>query len=145
MNTHFIGVLQALDYINEGGADYQKEYRKYVDAHKERVSKFSSWLQEKCPDLFNDIDVALFDEMIRDHDDSKYSEEDMDIDTAIKVSRILKDVGNIIKSLDTATKQARAEQAEAVRRGPAEGTGQEAGRNCAGGLRQGPGDPAGGS
>jgi hypothetical protein len=46
---------------------------------------------------------------------SKYSEEDMDIDTAIKVSRILKDVGNIIKSLDTATKQARAEQAEAGR------------------------------
>lgn len=39
----------------------------------------------------------------------------MDIDTAIKVSRILKDVGNIVKSLDTAMKQAKAEQAEAGR------------------------------
>lgn len=46
---------------------------------------------------------------------SRYSEEDMDIDTATKVSRILKDVGNIIKSLDIATKQAKAEQAEAGR------------------------------
>jgi hypothetical protein len=39
----------------------------------------------------------------------------MDIDTAIKVTRILKDVGNIIKSLDIAVKQARSEQAEAGR------------------------------
>ena len=78
MNTHFIGVLQALDYINEGGADYQKEYREYVDAHKERVEQFADWLKENCPELFNDIDVALFDEMIRDHDDSKYSEEEFE-------------------------------------------------------------------
>lgn len=39
-----------------------------------------------------------------------YSRELMDIDTAIKVTRILKDVGNIVKSLDIAMKQARAEQ-----------------------------------
>lgn len=41
-----------------------------------------------------------------------YSKDSMDIDTAIKVSRILKDVGNIVKSLDTAMKQAKAEQME---------------------------------
>ena len=35
-----------------------------------------------------------------------------DIDTSIKVSRILKDVGNIVKSLDIAMKQAKAEQLE---------------------------------
>ena len=45
----------------------------------------------------------------------EYSKGEMDIDTAIKVSRILKDVGNIVKSLDTAMKQAKAEQAEAGR------------------------------
>lgn len=44
-----------------------------------------------------------------------YSEHGMDIDTAIKVTRILKDVGNIVKSLDLAMKQAKAEQAEAGR------------------------------
>ena len=44
-----------------------------------------------------------------------YSKESMDIDTAIKVTRILKDVGNIVKSLDIAMKQAKAEQAESGR------------------------------
>lgn len=44
-----------------------------------------------------------------------YSRGLMDIDTAIKVTRILKDVGNIVKSLDIAMKQAKTEQAEAGR------------------------------
>ena len=44
-----------------------------------------------------------------------YSSVAMDIDTAIKVTRILKDVGNIVKSLDVAMKQAKAEQVEAGR------------------------------
>ena len=44
-----------------------------------------------------------------------YSTGLMDIDTAIKVTRILKDVGNIVKSLDIAMKQAKAEQAESGR------------------------------
>ena len=44
-----------------------------------------------------------------------YSKGLMDIDTAIKVTRILKDVGNIVKSLDIAMKQAKAEQAETGR------------------------------
>lgn len=43
---------------------------------------------------------------------NEYSRSSMDIDTAIKVTRILKDVGNIVKSLDIAMKQARAEQLE---------------------------------
>lgn len=43
---------------------------------------------------------------------SNYSEDGMDIDTAIKVTRILKDVGNIVKSLDIAEKQTKAEQQE---------------------------------
>lgn len=44
-----------------------------------------------------------------------YSSVMMDIDTAIKVTRILKDVGNIVKSLDIAMKQAKAEQLETGR------------------------------
>ena len=39
----------------------------------------------------------------------------MDIELAIKVSKVLKDVGNIVKSLDTTMKQARAEQMETGR------------------------------
>lgn len=44
-----------------------------------------------------------------------YSKQSMDIDTSLKVSRILKDVGNIVKSLDIAMKQAKAEQIETGR------------------------------
>ena len=44
-----------------------------------------------------------------------YSTGSMDIDTAIKVTRILQDVGNIVKSLDVAMKQAKAEQLETGR------------------------------
>jgi hypothetical protein len=36
----------------------------------------------------------------------------MDIDTAIKITRILKDVGSIVKSLDIAMKQAKADLLE---------------------------------
>lgn len=42
-----------------------------------------------------------------------YSQGNIDIDTAIKITRILKDVGSIVKSLDIAMKQAKAEQLEA--------------------------------
>lgn len=42
----------------------------------------------------------------------EYSTGDVDIDTAIKITRILKDVGGIVKSLDIAMKQAKAEQLE---------------------------------
>lgn len=44
-----------------------------------------------------------------------YAEEELDIDTAKKLSAILKDVSGIIKSLDMAMKQAKAEQAETGR------------------------------
>lgn len=41
-----------------------------------------------------------------------YSTGSIDIDTAIKITRILKDVGSIVKSLDIAMKQAKVEQME---------------------------------
>lgn len=44
-----------------------------------------------------------------------YGNTEMDIDTAIKVSRVLKDVGSTVKSLDIAMKQAKAEQLETGR------------------------------
>lgn len=41
--------------------------------------------------------------------------EEVDLDTSMKITRILKDVGNIVKSLDIAMKQAKAEQLETGR------------------------------
>lgn len=46
---------------------------------------------------------------------NEYSQEDLDIDTATKVSKLLKDISGIIKSLDLAMKQAKAEQTETGR------------------------------
>ena len=78
MNTHFIGVLQALDYINEGGADYQKEYLEYINAHKDRVSQFADWLEENCPEVFEGVDLEVFKDLIKEHDESKFSEEEFE-------------------------------------------------------------------
>lgn len=78
MNTSFVNVLKYLDGLTEGKADYLEENKKYILAHKERVEKFAAWFKEKLPELFADIDIELFDEMIRDHDDSKFSEEEFE-------------------------------------------------------------------
>ena len=78
MNTHFIGVLQALDYITEGGKDYQKEYKDYIIAHKKRVEKFASWLEENCPEVFEGVDLDVFWDLIKEHDESKFSEEEFE-------------------------------------------------------------------
>ena len=78
MNTHFINVLQALDYINEGGADYQKEYLEYINAHKERVEQFADWLEENCPEVFEGVDLEVFHDLIKEHDESKFSEEEFE-------------------------------------------------------------------
>ena len=70
--------LQILNMINEGGADYQKEYKDYVVAHKERVEEYSTWLLSNCPDLFEGVDVEDFKELIKEHDESKFSEEEFE-------------------------------------------------------------------
>jgi hypothetical protein len=64
--------------IREDLDGYQEEYKNYIEEHKERVSQFADWLKENLPELFEDIDIELFDEMIQDHDDSKFSEEEFE-------------------------------------------------------------------
>jgi hypothetical protein len=78
MNMNFINALHALSAIAEGGADYQKEYLEYIEAHKERVKKFASWLEENCPEVFEGVDLDAFHEVINEHDESKYSEEEFE-------------------------------------------------------------------
>ena len=70
--------LQILNMINEGGADYQKEYKDYVVAHKERVEEFSTWLLSNCPELFENVDTEVFKDLIKEHDESKFSEEEFE-------------------------------------------------------------------
>lgn len=78
MNMNFINAMSLLSLINEGGADYQKEYLEYIEAHKERVKKFASWLEENCPEVFEGVDLDAFHDIIEEHDESKYSEEEFE-------------------------------------------------------------------
>ena len=78
MNTHFIGVLQALDYITEGGKDYQKEYLEYINNHKKRVEEFAGWLLSNCHEVFKEVDEDVFWDLIKEHDESKFSEEEFE-------------------------------------------------------------------
>ena len=75
---NLLNAFGLLNMINEGLDGYLGEYKEYVDSHKERVEEFSKWLKENLPDLFENIDIDLFDEMIRDHDESKFSEEEFE-------------------------------------------------------------------
>lgn len=70
--------LQLLNMINEGGADYQKEYKDYVVVHKERVEEYSTWLLANCPELFEGVDIEVFKDLIKEHDESKFSEEEFE-------------------------------------------------------------------
>jgi hypothetical protein len=74
MNMNFINALAALSAINEGIEDYQEKYKQYIIEHKERVKQYADWLKENLPELFNEPGLEDFDELIEEHDDSKFSE-----------------------------------------------------------------------
>ena len=78
MNMNFINAMAALSMINESATDYQEEYKKYIIDHKARVKKFADWLKENLPEVFNDVDMNAFDEVIAEHDDSKFGEEEFE-------------------------------------------------------------------
>ena len=76
-----MNLLQTFNFLNmitEGGADYQKEYYKYIDAHRTRVTHFAMWLIENCPELFEGVDPEIFTDLIQEHDMSKFSEEEFE-------------------------------------------------------------------
>jgi hypothetical protein len=75
---NLINAFGLLNMINEGGADYQEEYKNYIIEHKANVKKFADWLVENLPELFDSIDIEAFYEIIDEHDDSKYSEEEFE-------------------------------------------------------------------
>lgn len=79
------------------------------DTIKELAKRFQEFQETPATRLLKSSKSAA--EGIMNTMDS-YAEEELDIDTAKKLSAILKDVSGIIKSLDLASKQAKAEQAE---------------------------------
>lgn len=77
-SQNLLQVFDLLNTINEGLDGYREENKKYIEDHKKRVKQFADWLKENLPELFDNIDLALFDEMIDEHDDSKFSEEEFE-------------------------------------------------------------------
>jgi hypothetical protein len=75
---NLLNAFGLLNMINESKADYQEEYRKYIEEHKDRVKQYAEWLKENLPELFDNIDLELFNELIQEHDESKYSEEEFE-------------------------------------------------------------------
>ncbi len=75
---NLLNAFGLLNIINEGLDKYQEEYKNYVEEHKERVTQFSSWLQDMCPDLFEGVDIEVFNDLIAEHDESKFSEEEFE-------------------------------------------------------------------
>jgi hypothetical protein len=76
-----MNLLQAFKFLNMVNEDldgYQEEYKKYIEEHKERVSKFADWLKENLPEVFDGVDLDAFDDIIKEHDESKYSEEEFE-------------------------------------------------------------------
>ncbi len=75
---NLINAFGLLNMISEDLDGYLEENKKYIEEHKERVRQFAEWLKENLPELFDNIDIDLFDEMIAEHDDSKFSEEEFE-------------------------------------------------------------------
>ena len=75
---NLLNAFGLLNMINENLDGYQEEYKKYILEHKERVQQFADWLKENLPELFDEIDIELFDDMIREHDESKFEEEEFE-------------------------------------------------------------------
>lgn len=75
---NLLQAYQFLNMINEGMEDYQENYKNYVLEHKKRVEQFASWLKENLPEIFEGVDMDAFNDVIREHDDSKFSEEEFE-------------------------------------------------------------------
>ena len=75
---NLINAFGLLNMIREDLEDYQEEYKKYIIEHKDRVSQFAGWLKENLPEVFNNVDISAFDEIIQEHDESKFSEEEFE-------------------------------------------------------------------
>jgi hypothetical protein len=75
---NLINAFGLLNMINEGKEDYLEKYKHYVIKHKTNVKKFADWLKTNCPEVFENVDLNAFDDIIREHDESKFSEKEFE-------------------------------------------------------------------
>lgn len=75
---NLLNTFGLLNMITEGQEDYQEKYKQYIIDHKRRVKQFADWMKENLPEIFNEPGLDDFDELIQEHDDSKFSEEEFD-------------------------------------------------------------------
>ena len=75
---NLLNAFSLLNKLTEGTEDYQEKYKNYVLGHKQRVKQFADWLKENLPEVFEDVDLSAFDEVIREHDESKFGEEEFE-------------------------------------------------------------------
>ena len=75
---NLLNAFGLLNMINESKTDYQEEYRNYVIEHKDRVKQFAEWLRGQVPEAFDGVDFDAFNEIIQEHDESKFSEEEFE-------------------------------------------------------------------
>ena len=73
---NILNAFKLLEEIQKVSKEAQEEYREYIETHKENVSKAAEWLKENLPELFEEVNIEKFDELIAMHDNSKYSEEE---------------------------------------------------------------------
>ncbi len=75
---NLLNAFGLLNAIREGKEDYLEKYKQYVLTHKQNVEKFASWLKENCPEVFEGVNINAFDSLIKEHDESKFSEEEFE-------------------------------------------------------------------
>ena len=75
---NLLNAFGLLNMINEDLEDYQEKYRTQVEEHKERVKQVADWLTKNLPELFEDCDLDAFYDVIKEHDESKFSEEEFE-------------------------------------------------------------------
>ncbi len=75
---NLLNAFGLLNMINEGLDGYQQEYLEYINAHKDRVKQFADWLKTNCPEVFEGVDPDVFMDLIKEHDESKFSEEEFE-------------------------------------------------------------------
>lgn len=75
---NLINAFDRLDKITEGQEDCLEKYKQYVLTHKANVEKFASWLKTNCPEVFEGVSLSAFDDVIKEHDESKFSEEEFE-------------------------------------------------------------------
>lgn len=75
---NLLNAFGLLNMINENMEDYQEEYKKYIIEHKERVKQFADLLKENLPEIFEGLDISTFDDVIAEHDESKFSDEEFE-------------------------------------------------------------------